>query len=360
MSFFLGIDLGTSYFKAGIFDETGKLHGLGRRPVEKNAYGRNVCELEVAVFRETLLFCIQDAIKEANTSPNEIYALSYSSQANSFILLDESDNPLTPLILWSDERAEDSSFPLQTFIKKTDFLYKTGLGILPDKHSLIAKIDWFQKRQPYIWEKVRSIMSISDYLTFILTGERISDVSTSSMTGLLNVPESRWWQEAANIFNIEKKQLSTPLKVGSLIGNLNGKGAALIGLSSNAVMFSGGLDHHLAAIGAGLPRFNYISESSGTVLACVNYRKEYKPQEGVNISRGLEENHYFQMAFNTNGAIVLEWYRSNYAPGLSIPALLALAEKVEPGCEGLLAKPSANEYKGLKGFMAVKRGHTHA
>ena len=36
MGFFLGIDLGTSYFKAGLFDEKGNLKGMGRQVVKKN------------------------------------------------------------------------------------------------------------------------------------------------------------------------------------------------------------------------------------------------------------------------------------------------------------------------------------
>ena len=99
MRFFLGIDLGTSFFKAGVFDETGKLYGLGRHPVKKESSVGNSCELDVAVFWETLTSCIGDAVKEANISSSQIDALSYSSQANSFILLDKSDHPLTPLIL---------------------------------------------------------------------------------------------------------------------------------------------------------------------------------------------------------------------------------------------------------------------
>lgn len=39
MRFFLGIDLGTSFFKAGIFDETGKLHGLGIPPGRHSLFG---------------------------------------------------------------------------------------------------------------------------------------------------------------------------------------------------------------------------------------------------------------------------------------------------------------------------------
>lgn len=360
MRFFLGIDLGTSFFKAGIFDETGKIHGLGRYPVEKNASGGNICELDVSVFWKTLRLCIWDAVKKSNISPRQIHALSYSSQANSFILLDELDNPLTPMILWSDERVENESAQLKELISKSVFLYKTGLGIPPGKHSLVAKAGWFQSQRPRVWKKVRHIMSISDYLLFILTGKRVSDMSTSSMTGLLDVQEGEWWQDALDTTGIDKKQLSNLSNVGNLVGHLTGKGAELVGLSPSTLMFSGGLDHHMVAIGAGIPYSGNISESTGTVLACVNYQSEYKPRIGVNIARGLDENHFFQMAFNTNGAVVLDWYQSNYALGHSIPELVALAESILPGCEGLVAKPSAHEYEDLKGFTGVKDGHTHA
>lgn len=360
MKFFLGIDLGTSFFKAGIFDETGKMHGLGRYPVKKNTSDGNICQLDVVVFWKTLRLCIRDAVKVSNISPRLIQALSYSSQANSFILLDGSDKPLTPFILWSDERVVNEFVQLKELVVKRDFLYKTGLGISPGRYSLIAKTGWFQSQQPHVWEKVQRIMSISDYLLFILTGNRISDMSTSSMIGLLDIQEGEWWQDAVDTFNIDKKQLSTLSNVGSFAGNLTEKGAGLVGLSPGTLMFTGGLDHHMVAIGAGIPYSSNISESTGTVLACVNYQNGYTPRTGVNISRGLDDNHYFQMAFNTNGAIVLDWYQSNHAPGLSIPALLTLAERVAPGCDGLVAKSFANEYEGLKGFIGANDDHTHA
>lgn len=360
MRFFLGIDLGTSFFKAGVFDETGKMHGLGRYPVKKNSSEGNICELDEMVFWETLHLCVNDAVKEAKISHKAIQALSYSSQANSFILLDERDTPLTSMILWSDERGEDEPAQSKELVSRSNFQYKTGLGIPPGKHSIVAKVGWFQSQQPRVWKKVRHIMSISDYLTFILTGNRISDMSTSSMTGLLDVQDGEWWQDALDTFQIDRKQLSILSNVGKPVGNLTGKGAELIGLSPGTLMFSGGLDHHMVAVGAGIPYSGNISESTGTVLACVSYQNEYKPGTGVNISRGLDDGHYFQMTFNTNGAIALDWYRLNYAPEFSIPELLTLAERVAPGCEGLTARPSANEYEDLKGFIGVKDYHTHA
>lgn len=357
MNYFLGIDLGTSYFKAGVFDENGDLLGLGRHFVEKNTNNGITCELSVDVFWRTLRFCIDDAIEESCISSKEISALSYSSQANSFILLDKENKPLTPIILWPDNRASALSDPLQSLINRDDFVTKTGLGIKPDSLSLIAKLDWFQKYQPQTWEKVYKIMSISDYFIFSLTGWFVSDTSTSSMTGLLNIQESKWWQDATNLFKINTNNLPVPLKPGMFVGHLSNKGSEISGLSSDTFLFTGGLDHHMVAIGAGGVQSNNICESTGTVLACVKYTNRYQPREGVNIAQGADNSHYFEMAFNDNGALGLEWYQQKYASHSTIPKLLNLAEKIEPGCEGLIAQHNVYDFAELEGFLNRTNEH---
>ncbi len=359
MGFYLGIDLGTSYFKAGIFNEHGELIGLGRCFVEKQTDDEKICELSIVDFWATLSKCISLAIEKSGINPNKISSASYSSQANSFVLLDETDNPLTPLILWPDKRAGQIPSALQSLTEKNNFLKKTGLGILPGSQSMAAKIIWIQKNKPDVWEKVKSIMSVSDYLTFSLTGKRVSDFSTSSMTGLFDVHEEKWWDEALESLNINKSFLNSPERTGSFAGALTGKRTKQLGLSVRTKFFLGGLDHHMVAIGAGLPDSNNISESTGTVLACVNYQKGFNPKDGINAAPGLKKGHYFQMAFNENGATALEWYQKQFAPELSVKELLKMAENITPGSDGLKALPSVDKFKSLSGFRNIKKEHSH-
>lgn len=359
MGFYLGIDLGTSYFKAGIFDEQGTLVGLGRCFVDKQTEEGEICELPIADFWVILRNCIKQAVEKTEITPNEIVAVSYASQANSFVLLDEMDNPLTPLILWPDRRAEKTPFVLQSLLENREFLKRTGLGIMPGMESMAAKIVWFQENKPDMWEKVSSIVSISDYLTFSLTGQKVSDFSTSSMTGLFDVSEEKWWDEALDILNISKKYLFPPKRTGSFVGTLTGKRAKQLGLPADTKFFLGGLDHHIVAVGAGIPNSTHISESTGTVLACVNYQQGFCPREGINIAPGLREGYYFQMAFNENGAIALAWYQKTFAPELSITELLKMAEGIPPGSNGLRASPCAHKFESLSGFQHITNKHSH-
>ncbi len=135
MGLYLGIDLGTSYFKAGVFDETGRLKGLGRQYVSKNTGYGTFCELPVALFWDTLRACVGKALQNAQITPEEILAVSYSSQASSFILLDDNDEPLTPLILWPDNRAEETGPPVWGLDNENEFLEKQ-VWVLRQTHSL--------------------------------------------------------------------------------------------------------------------------------------------------------------------------------------------------------------------------------
>jgi sugar (pentulose or hexulose) kinase len=351
MSYFLGIDLGTSYFKAGIFDDTGVLKGLGRQHVEKVSDGVS-CELPVDVFCKTLQTCVADALCRAGIPADAVKALSYASQANSFILLNRNTEPLTPLVLWPDERAKGIECPLPA-----GFMEKSGLGIRPNHQFATAKIRWFQKYQPDIWAQTSHILSISGYFTYILTGQIMSDYSTASMTGMFDRRLPGWWDEYPDLPDIRREQLPALERSGTPVGRLTPGGARLLGLSCETCFVLGGLDHHIAAVGAGIPFNGYLSESTGTVLACVDYVPGYFPQKDICIAPGLTENDCFRMTFGENGALTLEWYQKQYAPEYDIPALLEMAAVTQNG--GLTAMPCAHIYPGLSGFRRQKSRPGH-
>ena len=359
MSLFMGIDLGTTYFKAGLWDAAGRQCGLGRAPVPKISRGSR-CELPIEAFWEALRDCICEAIRQAGVSAAGISALSYSSQANSFVLLDASGGPLTPLILWSDHRARGECESLRALDATPGFTQTTGLGIALDEEFMLSKLAWFQKHEAGIWSRTRYVMTISDYLVYGLTGSRVGDRSTAAMTAMLDVPSGAWWPEALEAFGLKEDMLSLPLPSGTIAGELTARGASLTGLKEGTPLYLGCLDHYAVAIGAGILEGRRLSESTGTVLACVAYREGYAPRKGVITGPGPGSGHYFQMAFSSNGATAVEWYQHNYAPDKTILQLEDEARRVPAGCDGLRALPRSDTYPGLEGFTGIRPEHTPA
>jgi xylulokinase len=56
---------------------------------------------------------------------------------------------------------------------------------------------------------------------------------------------------------------------------------------------------------------------------------------------------------------VLEWYHRKFCPELKISQLVELAGAIPADCDGLKAKPYANQHSELGGFEHVRKSHTH-
>ncbi len=354
---FLGIDLGTSYFKAGVFDESGKMVGLGRVAVKKNIIRRSV-EMSLIDFWSSLKEVVQEAIKCSGAQLSEIRAVSYSSQANSIILMDENLRALTPIIIWNDQSGEVIE-ELKQFTEVSEWMNVSGIGCGVSYGLTFAKVCWLQKRFPKMWKKVKYIKTLPDYLTFELTDLNVIDSSTASLSGLLDSKNEIWWGKALNFASIDKSLLPVVERIGTSLGKISISGARRLGISFNTDYVLGGLDHHMAAIGNELRSTNEISESTGTVMAVVQRVDKYEPKSGIFTGPSDLPGDYFSLAFDENGASTLEWYHKTFANTFSLDKLVEQASCVANGCDGLFALPCAKDYEGLNGFINIKPIHHH-
>jgi xylulokinase len=328
----LGIDLGTSYFKAALFDLRGTLKGLGRVAVEKSTPAPGRVELAPTRFWELLRQAVQEALREAEARPGDITGLSYSSQASTFLLLDHQDRPLTPLIIWLDTRGESLEESLVAFSRTSRFHETIGFHGVSGQ-SAVSKWRWFQQHEPILWGRTSRVMTISDYFSFALTGERVGDAGTASFLGLFDQSRRAWWPAALSAFEIESDKLSSPLLPGSACGQTSVQATDLLGLPAGIPFAVGSLDHHAGAIGAGLERFARLSITTGTVLAALGLVDRVQCRRDCFHGPHFDGKAYFCLAFDPAGAGRLEAYQQQLAPTHSIDRLLALAADSNHGSD---------------------------
>lgn len=319
----LGIDLGTSYFKLGLFDAQGALHGLGRVRVDKQVPLPGRSELPVEGFWGLLQRALGSALTEAQAEPGDIAALSYSSQANTFLLLDQT-RALTPLIFWTDERADPMPAAAAAFAESEDFANAIGFkGVNPQ--MAVAKWRWLRQHRPELWREATSVMTLADYFVFALTGERVGDASTAAFLGLYDLNRHRWWTPALEQFEVPATLLSEPLLPGTHAGYTTPRAMELLGLPAHLPMAVGALDHYAAALGSGVGRLADASISTGTVLAALTLVDHVNPAGGCYHGPQVGGNGYYRLAFDMGGAGQLEEYQARVRPELSLEKLLALA-----------------------------------
>jgi sugar (pentulose or hexulose) kinase len=330
MSLLLGIDLGTSYFKVGLFDATGALKGLGRVAVDADQLEDGRVELPVPAFWERLRRGLSEALAQAGAGPDQISGVSYSSQANTFLLLDAADRELTPLVFWTDQRVRPLGPELAVFGGTSVFARTTGMtGLVPE--CAPAKCLWFARNEPAVWSRARRVMTVSDYLVFGLTGERVGDASTAVLTGVYDLSARSWWPEGLERFGMNPDSLSTPLTPGKPCGVTSARAVELLGLPRGIPFAVGALDHHAAALGAGLGMLADASLSTGTVLAALMLTDRVNPEPGCIHGPHLDARRYYRLTFDANGAGQLEAFQRRHAPELSIEELVRLAEGAASG-----------------------------
>lgn len=362
MVLILGMDLGTSYLKAGLFDPNGQLCGLGRVRVQVDGAAEGRCEWPVARFWATFRAALSDALKQAGALSADIRAMACASQANSFLLADDGGGrlPRTPLVLWPDTRGGPPAAEVQALWRRPDFVEQSGLGVGLTPEFAVAKWAWWRRAAPAEWAGTR-VFTLPDYVAHTLTGQAAVDAGTASLLGLLRQRDVRWWPEALTTLGIEASRLPTPLRPGVPIGTVTPEGAHVSGLQVGTRLVAGSLDHQLAAFGAGLGESAAdLSVSLGTVLAVVGGDSTCQPGPGLCCLPGRIPSEHTRLAFDGRGGGLLEAYRANHAPTMAWSELDARAAAVPADADGMkLVWPPEAAVDAGPTFRNRRAGHGH-
>ena len=334
MKYVLGIDLGTSYFKVIIVDEIGRGVGFARIRTPKTTNGKLVT-MSAAVFLQAVKSSIAEAVEKANIDSHDIVGISYGSQSNTFLLLDRHGQPLTDFYIWSTEFDATVDPSLVELWQQPGFLEETGIGGWCTPGSTINKLLWMKNNRKDMWCKIAKVATLPDYLMLFLTGTLYADESSDSLLGLLSVKQQKWLPASLDAIGMRAEQFGTVVRGGEFVGHLTDKAAAFLHLKADTKVFSGGLDHIVASIGAGLGYHAPLSESTGTVIAAVAIRDDYSPRRNVALSPFPQTDAYAYLSFYGMGSETVERYKEAYFPDESIDDMLSRSATIPVGSNGV-------------------------
>ena len=92
---------------------------------------------------------------------------------------------LTPLVTWADSRGHLEARELRKQGLARELLHRTGTPAHP--MSPLVKLIWFSRHEPRLMGQVRWWAGLKDYVLHHLTGELVTELSSASATGLLNL-----------------------------------------------------------------------------------------------------------------------------------------------------------------------------
>ena len=260
MSYYIGVDLGTSAMKLLLLDEKGTIYNTVTKeyPLEFPKPGWS--QQNPVDWKNALLEGIPSLLE--GFEAEKVIGIGCGGQMHGLVVLDENDNVIRPAILWNDGRTA----------KQVDYLNnEIGKAKLSEWTANIAfagftapKILWMREKEAENFAKIAKIMLPKDYINYILTGVHACDYSDASGMLLLDVENKCWSEEMLQICGVTKEQMPVLYESYECIGTIKEELAQLIGLPSGVKVCCGAGDNAAAAVGTGIVGEGGCNISLGT------------------------------------------------------------------------------------------------
>jgi L-xylulokinase len=261
--YLLGLDAGNTVIKAVIFDLDGREVAHAAREGHSRMPQPGHVERDLGEFWTNAQAVIRACIESARIDAREIRAIGCAGHGNGLYALDRHGAPLIG-IQSIDTRAGMLAEELEA----------SGVGDItiaigrqrPWPAQTPTLMAWLKRNQPELFGRIGTVFLAKDYVTYRLTGERVSDVSDMSGCSLLDLDRRSYDGRLLDAFGLSGCDHMLPRLVESdeIAGRVTAGAAELTGLAEGTPVVGGLFDVVASALGSGVTRSGGASIIAGT------------------------------------------------------------------------------------------------
>ncbi len=347
MALLMGIDIGTTNTKVGVFREDGTQLAVSARPTVSytNPEGFSYYDPEemwahiVSAMREVV-----DVVEAKGLgSGKQVRSIGITSMAESGLLLDrDTGEPKSVFLPWFDT----CSSPQAKRIAAESDLYErfTVSGIHSSFKLGLPKLMWLLDRDPTAFNNA-VWLSASGYIAYRLSGVYGFDYTLAARTFAFDIHAKRWDMEWIRHFGIDPAIFPEATPSGTALGAVTSEVADRLGIAADAAVAIAGHDHVVASLSVGAITPEIVYDSMGTAETLVGTltqrklgRAEY--ESGLSYGCHVAKDRMFWMGGQPASGGSVEWLRGILGePQLSYEQVLDLLAHVDQQPTGILYYP---------------------
>ena len=372
----LAIDLGSTSFKTGLFDEKLQLCASSSASIEYDFAEGGRVELPVGRAEEAFRLALSEVFRQKgvrNLLPERpegccaqkipdtfLTAIAITSQAQTFTVLDAVGNPKIPFISWQDARADQTCASVGK--EKADhpffanFAHHSSFG-QPLGALQACQLLHLRLNLPELLTETDRVVHLPTYFVEKLTGRSVIDSNLAAMSGLYSLAERGWWSDALELIGLRRLQLSELVDVGEVAATTT-EVASEFGLPTDLPVTLAGNDQTSGAFGAEIEESGSVLVTLGTAQAAYAFSEDL-PEATDSLIRGpYPGGGFYRLTSDSCGGSIINWARSLLAGCDSPEAFSEQAAASESGCRGLVF--DADLLAGRGGWKNVGIHHTAA
>ncbi len=256
----LGIQIGSSKVRVKAYDLSGGLRAKGVELLRIYHEQPHHHELDAEELWSSTCTAIQKCMQELKEA--NVLSIGVSSVGESHVMLDQYDAPLGRVIVWYDQRATQQTAALRQCIGEEKIYGITGQFISP-KFG-ICKSMWIRDNMPELYAKIRSVLTLHDYIIYRLTGKKLTEYSVASRMMCFNIEKLEWSKELLQFAKLSEDCFPEVVPGASAAGGIRIEASRLTGLQTGIPVFTGGHDHACAAVAVNIFQDDVMLDSMGS------------------------------------------------------------------------------------------------
>jgi xylulokinase len=301
---YLGLDLGTSGVKALLIDGEQNIVASATAALDVSRPHSGWSEQDPADWIRATKEAVAALLASHGAALGAARGIGLSGQMHGATLLDRSDKPLRPSILWNDTRSHEEAAALDADPR---FRRITGNIVFPGFTA--PKLAWVKKNEPEVFAATAKVLLPKDYLRLWLTGEHISEMSDAAGTAWLDVENRRWAPELLAATDLDESHMPRLVEGTERGGTLRQELAARWGMGADVTIAGGAGDNAASACGAGTvkPGSAFVSLGTSGVLFASNGSYLPNPESAVHTFCHALPNTWHQMGVILSATDSLNW-----------------------------------------------------
>ncbi len=320
----LGVDLGTTGLKAGVFDERGNCLALAGQVYTLDQPRTGWAEQSAESWWNALQSVLAQLRQTVDT--RRVSALAIVGQSPTIVPVDEAGAALRPAITWADRRATEQAARMAELL---------GAGPVSIEFDVLPRVLWIRDHEPAVYGATSTFLHPHEYVNFRLTGEAVT------VEPLENLPP--WTDERLGRLDLDRKKFPARMvPAGQVIGTVLPTVAAELKLSPHTRVVSGTVDAFAHWVGVNLSGRGVLSNIGGTSegFAYPSLEQLTDPQFRLFPMRSPFGQGWVLGGAGSNSGGLLDWTVGQlFGNTRSYDAVLAEIAGVPAGSQGLLALP---------------------
>lgn len=350
MSFYLGIDVGTSGTKTLLVDQDGTViaESDANYPMQQPKPGWT--EQDPEDWWKATVKTVRAVLKSSKVKPADVKAIGLSGQMHGSVFLDKKNEVIRPALLWNDQRTAAECDEITSAAGGQKSLIKMVAN--PALTGFQApKILWLRNNEKRNFARLAKVLLPKDDIRRRLTGDHVSEVSDASGTLLLDVVKRKWSTKLLGKLQLDASLLPDVVESEEVTGTLTPEAAKTLGLTTDCKVVGGAGDCAAGAVGNGVVKKGVLSTSIGTsgVMFVHSDEPQYDSAGRLHTFCHAVRGKWHMMGVNLTSGGSLQWWVESVLQGLAglkgkdtYANATAEAEAIAAGSNGLVFLPYLN------------------